>query len=413
MEPLASAPESDLVLIERGRERQTGKLRTKVYWTLVSMAMLGLAPGLLFADRPATVWLMVGVAVIALVAAIWVADSIMLPIYALRRRLEVKNYGEQPTEPGRLPELDLGQDGFEMGAMLASIRPDRQVNHLAGLPVELAEIEKLARAGRVSEIAMESVKRDLFRQLSHQLKSPLAIMRSDAQAARQAMAKGDIALAEQSLQSVEAVNLNMAGLVEMMLSMGWIESLSERDLAKDKANISAAIMELITLRERAARGKDIRIERKVEAGLWVKGKQRLLQEMISALVDNALLYGPDGSTVVIEAKRLPGQRAVTISVTDRGPGIPPHERENVFKPYYGVTGVDERGNTTFGTRLHRSVGTGAEKSSHGLGLALVRAVAKLHGANVVLDSGPGGIGLCAHIVLAATTPPAEEDAQEG
>lgn len=408
MEPAASASDTDLGLIERGQERQTAKLRTKVYWALVAMAVLGLAPGLLIADRPATVWLLVSVAAVAFVAAIWVADSIMLPIYALRRRLEVKNYGEQAAEPSQLPEIDLRQGGFELGAVLASIRPERQVDHTAGLPVELAEIEKLARAGRVSEIAMESVKRDLFRQLSHQLKSPLAIMRSEAQSARQAMAQGDLTTADQGLQSVEAVNLNMAGLVEMMLSMGWVESLSERDLAKDKANVSAAIMELVAVRERAARGKNIRLEHSVEAGLWVKGKQRLLQEMISALVDNAIRYGPDTSSVTIEARRLPGQRAVVVSVFDRGPGIPPHERENVFKPYYGVIGVDERGNTTFGTRLHRAVGTGVEKSSHGLGLALVRAVAKLHGANVVLESGVGGIGLCARVVLAATTPPVEE-----
>ena len=153
----------------------------------------------------------------------------------------------------------------------------------------------------------------------------------------------------------------------------------------------------------------MRIEHYVEAGLWVKGMQPLLQEMVAALFDNALRYGPRGSVVTVEAKRLPSKLAIVVTVTDRGPGIPVHERERVFEPFYGSIGLDANGNMTYGTRRHRALGAGVDKSSHGLGLALVRAVAKLHGATVNLDSGPGGIGLCVRIVLCATSPPERDE----
>jgi signal transduction histidine kinase len=401
--------DDEISLVERGQERQTGTMRARVYWALLGMVMVVAVPALAFADSGAEVWSIVWAIVVAAVIAAWVADYLMVPILSLKRRLEVKNYGDEEPESAMDSELDLRSSGFELGALLSSMSPKRKLDINDGLPVELAAIEHLARAGRVTEIAMESVKRDLFRHLSHQLKSPLALMRAHAQTAQHGLELNDAKSITASLTAIEAISLNTSGLVETMLSLAWVEGLEEQGLTGQKANLSTAIMQLVGFRERAASEKQMRIETQVDAGLWVRGQQQLLQEMVASLVDNAIRYAPSGSTVTVEAHRLPNKRTVVVNVVDRGPGIPAQERERVFEPFYGSIGLDARGNMTYGTRRHRALGAGVEKSSHGLGLALVRAVAKLHGANVSLDSGPGGIGLSVCVVLGATAPPENEE----
>lgn len=400
--------EEEASLIEKGRERGTATLRSKVHWALVSMVIAGAVPGLLFADTPAKIWVTLAVVIVAAVAAVWVADFLVRPVLVLKRRLEVKNYGDQAMEDVE-DSAKLGEGGFELAAWMLSVGPKRDADLQVGLPVELAAIERLARAGRVSEIAMESVRRDLFRHLSHQLKSPLASIKALSQSARAGAEVGDIQGVTKSLATVEAIGQSMAGLVEQMLAMAWVEGLEEQGLSGRKANLSEAIMDLVGFRERAAADKQMRLEASVEAGLWVKGQQQLLQEMVVSLVDNSIRYAPAGTSIVIEARRLPSTRTVVVSVTDRGPGIPVQERERVFEPFYGSIGLDARGIMTFGTRRHRALGAGVEKTSHGLGLALVRSVAKLHGAHVTLDSGPGGIGLCARIALTTAEPPTDEE----
>ena len=128
--------------------------------------------------------------------------------------------------------------------------------------------------------------------------------------------------------------------------------------------------------------------------------------MVSALLDNAIRYSPAGGEVALEAKRVFATKTVLVKVVDQGPGIPPSERENVFDPFYGSTGVNENGAITYGTRRHRVLGEGIAKSSHGLGLSLVRSVAKLHGAQVALETGPNGKGLSVEVLLGGTSPPA-------
>jgi len=89
------------------------------------------------------------------------------------------------------------------------------------------------------------------------------------------------------------------------------------------------------------------------------------------LVDNALRYTPPGGTVTARVVPDPAGEAVVLEVEDSGPGIPPGEREAVFRPFY------------------RALGT--EVDGSGLGLAIVLEVAQRHGAEVsVGDARPRG-----------------------
>lgn len=104
------------------------------------------------------------------------------------------------------------------------------------------------------------------------------------------------------------------------------------------------------------------------------GNRELLSQLFANLIENALRHTPSGSTIHVTS--LDDEGMAVARVCDNGPGIPPEERAAVFRPFYRR----EASRTTEGT---------------GLGLALVAAIADLHGARVELtDNTPG---LCAEI----------------
>lgn len=106
--------------------------------------------------------------------------------------------------------------------------------------------------------------------------------------------------------------------------------------------------------------------------LTLNGDRQLLAQMISNLVENALSHTPDGSTVTLAAH--PTAKGVEIVVADNGPGIPEAEREKVFDRFYRL----DRSRTTAGS---------------GLGLALVKAIATLHGLSIRLEDRRPGLAV--------------------
>jgi two-component system, OmpR family, sensor kinase len=100
----------------------------------------------------------------------------------------------------------------------------------------------------------------------------------------------------------------------------------------------------------------------------VTGSARLLHRLVRNLIDNARRYG--GGQVEVELRRVVA--AVEIDVMDRGPGVPETERERVFEPFY------------------RSAGASEASGGVGLGLALVRQIARQHDGEAHCLPRPGG-----------------------
>jgi two-component system sensor histidine kinase KdpD len=113
----------------------------------------------------------------------------------------------------------------------------------------------------------------------------------------------------------------------------------------------------------------------------VKADPVLLAQLIANLLDNALKYS-DGAvdlSVAVTAQEL------TVSVKDRGPGIPEAERESIFQPYARIAPAGQR--------------------SAGLGLALCRAIAQAHGGSLtVRRRNGGGSHFCFSLPLTAQQP---------
>jgi signal transduction histidine kinase len=115
--------------------------------------------------------------------------------------------------------------------------------------------------------------------------------------------------------------------------------------------------------------------------VFVHGERSLLRRMIRNLIDNARHHGGD-TAPVIAVGRLPDGQA-RIEVRDHGPGVPDGERERIFAPFYRLAGSAESGRGS------------------GLGLALVRQIARHHGGEVQCRAAEGG-GSIFSIVIPAS-----------
>jgi signal transduction histidine kinase len=124
----------------------------------------------------------------------------------------------------------------------------------------------------------------------------------------------------------------------------------------------------VELFDAAAEDKHAHLAAVVDQRVLVSGDRDLLFDAVANLVDNAIKYGREAGRVTVEVTR---NGDALISVADDGPGIPTNERQNVFKRFY---------------RLEQSRRT----PGNGLGLSLVAAVARLHGAGIEMaDNAPG------------------------
>ena len=126
-------------------------------------------------------------------------------------------------------------------------------------------------------------------------------------------------MANQMLTLARAEQVN--GLIQTRLRLDFVEL--ARDVAGDFAVL--ALDKHIDLAFEAP-----------ESPLWIDGNAVMLREMVSNLADNALRYTPDGGHVTISVTR--DSACVCLSISDDGPGIPPAERENVFKRFYRILG---------------------------------------------------------------------------
>jgi two-component system sensor histidine kinase TctE len=221
-----------------------------------------------------------------------------------------------------------------------------------------------------------ATQRHFLADAAHQLKTPLAGLRMQAELAMRQLDSGgtDSAAVTHSLRQIALSTQRAAHVVNQLLAMARAEDTGQamRLQPVDLAALTRAVVRDFVPQALEA-GIDLGYEGPAEVGLAAStsllAEPVLMGEMVRNLVDNALRYTPRGGTVTARVRPEPavpaGAGALVLQVEDTGPGIAPAERERVFQPFY------------------RALGTQVEGS--GLGLAIVREIAQHHGATVALD----------------------------
>jgi signal transduction histidine kinase len=202
--------------------------------------------------------------------------------------------------------------------------------------------------------------------IAHDLRTPLGRLRQRLEDARE-HAKST---AEYSVATEEAI-VEADTLLEIfsaLLRIAQIEGGAQKSAFTD-VDLSELARSIGEAYAPAAEDSQHTLNLEIEDGVHLVGDRQLLAQMISNLIENALNHTPAGSAVRLEVARTPV--GFEIEVADNGPGIPEAERERVFDRFYRL----DRSRTTAGS---------------GLGLALVKAIATLHGLTIkVGDAGPG------------------------
>jgi len=106
--------------------------------------------------------------------------------------------------------------------------------------------------------------------------------------------------------------------------------------------------------------------------LVMQGSPRLLRRLMRNLLENAKRYGQGEVSLNLTQQQVGEQAFAVIAVHDRGPGVPPSQRERIFEPFYRLPGTSER------------------EGSVGLGLALVKSISERHGGKARCEARPGG-----------------------
>lgn len=196
---------------------------------------------------------------------------------------------------------------------------------------------------------------------AHELRSPLAALKLQAQALRRGETDGEgNGSRDAALQRLDAGIERSIRLVNQMLALARVESdpaaVNQRVDLQQLAR--AAVADVLP----QATAKSIDVGLATETQAFVVGQPEQLQILLRNLLENAVKYTPAGGRVDIAIEQ--DGDAVVLAVEDSGPGIAQADRERVFDRFYRTAD--------------------AAASGSGLGLAIVRAIAQRHGAQVEL-----------------------------
>lgn len=236
---------------------------------------------------------------------------------------------------------------------------------------DVSEHRRLARA------------RDAFlSDAAHELKTPVATIKAWVQVLQRWTPQGHEPREGQAFEVLSRQCDRVARIVEQLLQISLAGRAAEKAGAPPPVELRASLEEL------ASRFRLLAPRRRIvfhcEEPLVVHAGRDELEMVVSNLLENAIKFSPEGSTIEVTASRAPG--GIEVSVRDEGIGIPPDRQEHLGERYY---------------KAH--AGTAQDAGGLGVGLYLCRELLRRHGGHLTIESAPGE-GTTARIHL----PPSEE-----
>ena len=225
-------------------------------------------------------------------------------------------------------------------------------------------------------------KQQLLRDVSHELRSPLARLQLALSLARREHGE-----AERHLARIGSEADRLEQLIARTLKLVRLERPAHA-LEQLRVDVGELLRHIAADVGIEADDRGCRVQLDAGEELAVSGDGELLRSAFENVIRNAVRYSPAGATVAVTARCDRGEEsagdAVRVSVRDRGPGVPDKDLGLIFEPFYRVDAARE----------HRSAG------GEGLGLAIAARAVALHGGSIAAQNLEGG-GLAVTVTLPA------------
>jgi two-component system OmpR family sensor kinase len=211
--------------------------------------------------------------------------------------------------------------------------------------------------------------RELLRDVSHELRSPLARLQIALGLARRPNA--DL---EQEFDRIELETARLDELIGEILSLSRLDD-PARTLVAEPVNLEELLETLVENARIEADLRSIQLQLNALPGLSVEGDRELLFRAVENVLRNAVRFSPSGTLVEVTAERAADQ--AVIRIRDHGPGVPQEALARIFEPFFCVAQARDR-----------------ESGGYGIGLAITARVAALHGGSVRAENAaPSGLAL--------------------
>lgn len=283
---------------------------------------------------------------VSAVVCYWLARSFAAPIGRLRQATRQFASGDLSIRVG-----DQVRGKNEIGGLA------RDFDHMA------ERIEDLVGA-----------QQRLLRDISHELRSPLARLGVALELARQ---EGNPEVRQKALQRIELEAERMNEMIGQLLSLTRLES-GANELPRQEFDLAELLIHLVADANYEAKNRDCQVALVGNGPLLMTGSEELLARALENVIRNAVKYTDDNSSVAVE---LTAEQGIDIRILDQGPGVPEEALDKLFEPFYRVADARDR----------QSGGTG-------IGLAIAERAVKLHGGTIKAKNRDAG-GLAVEIHL--------------
>ena len=256
-------------------------------------------------------------------------------------------------------ELDRRQ--LQLKAMNRELEAERSALEVSNQQLELAN-RQLEEATRH--------KSEFLANMSHELRTPLnAILGFSQLMIDDLPGRIDAKTGVRFLNQINSSGQHLLGLINDILDLSKVEA-GQMDLHLAKTAVAETIEMVVTTVEPLATKKDIKVVNEAGSDLYVVADPGKLKQMLLNLVSNGIKFTPAGGQVTIAARR--GQSMIEISVVDTGIGMSEADLQFIFQEFRQLDQGPDR-----------------QQEGTGLGLALTKRFAELHGGTVSVQSSKG------------------------